>query len=114
MKTALLCSRQLTGTAHYETVKTVLAEMGTTELHHGGEGAADEHAEAWEKETGNPTQAHKPDWKSYGRAAGPIRGKALVAAADNVLALWDGKSTGTAYELKEARRQGKQVKLILC
>ena len=113
MKTALLASRQLTSSAHYEAIKAALNELETTELHHGAESAGKLHAERWAKETGNSEVGHMPDWTKHGRAAGPIRGKELVAACDTVVALWDGKSQGTANELKEARRQGKRVKLIL-
>ncbi|MVM42261.1 hypothetical protein GO730_38845 [Spirosoma sp. HMF3257] len=113
MKTALLASRQLTSADCYAQVKTTLDQAGTTELHHGAEGAGKELAERWAKETGHTESGHTPDWKQYGRAAGPIRGKALIGAVDNVVALWDGKSKGTENELKEARRQGKPVRLIL-
>ena len=113
MKTALLTSRHLTGETHYEAVKTTLAGLGTTHLLHGGEGAAKQHAEVWATETGNPQTGHAPNWKAHGKAAGPIRGKELITACDNVLALWDGRSKGTANELREAKRQGKRVTLLL-
>ena len=113
MKTALLATRNLTKPAHYEAIRAALAELGTTWLHHGAEGAGRDHAKRWASETGNPEMGHAPDWAKFGRAAGPIRGKALIAAADNVVALWDGKSRGTKNELDEARRQGKRVRLLL-
>ncbi|MCK8495850.1 hypothetical protein M0L20_28550 [Spirosoma sp. RP8] len=113
MKTALLASRQLTSPNHYEQIRAALLELGTTELHHGAEGAGKQHAETWASETGRAQVGHAPNWKEYGRAAGPIRGRELVQAVDNLVALWDGKSKGTEQELKEAKRQGKRVKLIL-
>jgi hypothetical protein len=113
MKTALLISRQLTDESHYQAVKNALEKLGTTELHHGAEGAGRQHAERWAAETGNPETSHVPNWKENGKMAGPIRGKALITAAENVLALWDGRSKGTANELREAKRQGKRVTLIL-
>ena len=112
MKTALLASRQLTTDDHYAQVKAALEEMGTTELHHGDEGAGRDHAKRWARETGNAEVGHAPDWSQYGRAAGPIRGKELISAVDNVVALWDGRSKGTENELKEARRQRKRVRLV--
>jgi len=113
MTTALLCSRQLVTPGHYEQIRLALARIGTLVLHHGGEGAAEIHANAWATETGRGLVAHLPDWAGHGRAAGPMRGRALVAAADTVLALWDRKSRGTAAELKEARRLRKRVILLL-
>lgn len=113
MKTALLASRQLTDITHYEQVRTALAQLGTTHLLHGAEGAAKHHAQRWATETGGGQTGYAPDWATDGRAAGPIRGKRLVRDADNVVALWDGRSKGTASELKEARRLGKRVLLLL-
>ena len=110
---ALLASRQLTGETHYQTVLAALASLSTTELLHGAEGAGKQHAQRWAAETGNSQTGYSPNWKEHGKAAGPIRGKALVHAADVVVALWDGQSKGTANELKEARRQGKRVILLL-
>lgn len=113
MKTVLLASRQLTAPEHYEAIRETLARLGTTELHHGAEGAARQHAERWAAETGRAEMGHLPDWSQHGRAAGPMRGRDLVQAADTVVALWDGKSKGTENELKEARRQRKRVILLL-
>jgi hypothetical protein len=113
MKTALLASRQLTQPEHYEAIRAALATLATTELHHGAEGAAYQHAYRWHLETHNELIAHPPNWKEHGKAAGPIRGKALITACENVVALWDGRSRGTANELKEARRQGKRVILLM-
>ncbi|MBO0950863.1 hypothetical protein [Fibrella forsythiae] len=113
MKTALLASRNLTSQEHYKQILAALATLGTTTLLHGAEGAGKQHAERWAAETGNRQTGYAPNWKEHGKAAGPIRGKMLVASADNVVALWDGKSKGTENELKEARRQGKRVTLLL-
>ena len=113
MKTALLASRNLTSQEHYQMVLTALATLGTTTLLHGAEGAGRQHAQRWAAETKNAETGYVPNWQLHGKAAGPIRGKLLVADADNVVALWDGKSKGTANEMKEARRQGKRVLLLL-
>lgn len=113
MKTALLATRNATGASHYEQVKAALTELGTTHLLHGAEGAGKQHAERWARETGNPETGYAPNWSEHGRAAGPMRGKAMIADADNVIALWDGRSKGTQNELREAKRQGKRVTLLL-
>lgn len=49
------------------------------------------------------------DWQEHGRAAGPIRNRQIVEAADLVVAFWDGKSRGTASTLALARAAKKKV-----
>lgn len=79
----------------------------------GGEGGVSEAAMQLAEVSGSAYEELKPDWPKYGKAAGPIRGKELIKQADKVLALWDGKSKGTAHELREAKRQGKPRKVLL-
>lgn len=49
------------------------------------------------------------DWDTYGRAAGPIRNKEIVDAADGVIAFWDGVSRGTLSTIEFAKAAGKPV-----
>ena len=50
-----------------------------------------------------------PEWKKYGRAAGPVRNKEMVNSADLVIAFWDGKSKGTKSLIKYAEKIGKEL-----
>lgn len=52
------------------------------------------------------------EWKKYGAAAGPIRNKLIVEDCDEVIAFWDGKSTGTNHSIGYARELGKPVQII--
>jgi len=52
------------------------------------------------------------EWKKYGSAAGPIRNKLIVEACDEVIAFWDGKSTGTQHSINYAKELGKPVQII--
>jgi len=61
----------------------------------GGARGADTLAENYAKMIGVNTIIFKADWKKYGRAAGMIRNKDIIAQADVVVAFWDGKSKGT-------------------
>ena len=102
-------------TFHDDDDETTIVQEATEtiELHHGGEGAAKLHIERIAEELGATVVAHAPNWKLHGRAAGPLRGKSLVAAGDLVIALWDGKSPGTCNEIKQATRQGKELVVLL-
>ena len=59
----------------------------------------------------------KPDWKTYGRAAGPIRNQAMVdyiEESDNpvVIAFWDGQSKGTRSTIKYAQSKHIPVRIV--
>lgn len=53
------------------------------------------------------------DWNKYGKRAGFIRNYVMVGAADAVIAVWDGRSTGTKHAIDSARSRGKQVFVYL-
>ncbi len=54
-----------------------------------------------------------PDYRRYGKAAPLKRNLEIIAAADFVLAFWDGISHGTAYVIEQCRRQGVPHRVIL-
>jgi len=47
-----------------------------------------------------------PAYHLHGRSALLVRNKAIIAAAQLVVAFWDGQSTGTAHALRLARQRG--------
>gem|GEM_PF-413530 len=49
------------------------------------------------------------DWDRHGRSAGFLRNRRIVAAADEVVAFWDGRSKGTRHAVELARTSGKVV-----
>lgn len=49
----------------------------------------------WAKEHGLPIAEFPADWTRYGRGAGPIRNKEMALFGECLIAIWDGKSTGT-------------------
>lgn len=79
----------------------------------GGDALGEQYAE----DNGYSIVQFKPDWKKYGRAAGPIRNKQMVdyiQECDNpiVIAFWDGKSSGTRSTIKYAQDAGIDVHII--
>jgi predicted Rossmann fold nucleotide-binding protein DprA/Smf involved in DNA uptake len=78
----------------------------------GGAKGADSLGEQWAKENNIPTKIFHPDWKKYGRAAGPIRNKEIVSASDIVVAFWDGKSSGTKSSIELAKQLRKELRVI--
>lgn len=53
----------------------------------------------------------KPDWKKHGKGAGFVRNKEMVDLCDRGIAIWDGKSTGTAHTISLLRKQDKLIKV---
>jgi len=78
----------------------------------GGAQGADQLGEQYAKEKELKAVILKPDWKQYGKAAGFIRNKDIVAAADYVIAFWDGQSKGTLNSINHAKKMKKELFII--
>lgn len=75
----------------------------------GGAKGADSMAAEYAKKNGIELVEFLPDWKQHGRAAGPIRNKTIIEAADACIAFWDGKSRGTLNSINLAKKKGIPV-----
>ena len=75
----------------------------------GGARGADEGAKDWAKSENIPCLEFKADWKSHGKAAGPIRNRKMIQEGrpDFVVALPGGK--GTANMVNQAYSEGLPV-----
>lgn len=105
-KIAIIGSRSF---ADYERVESVLRPWLPAHIISGGAKGADALAERLAREHELPITVLKPDWKQYGRGAGPKRNRDIVDSADLVIAFWDGKSRGTRSALDYARSKRKTV-----
>ncbi len=54
----------------------------------------------------------RPRYDLYGRAAPLKRNEQMVDMADVVLVIWDGRSKGTQYTLKYAKKKNKPIMLV--
>ena len=54
-----------------------------------------------------------PNYKKYGKAAPLIRNKEMIDIADTVVIIWNGKSRGTKFTLDYAKKQNKNINLII-
>lgn len=73
----------------------------------GGAQGVDRTAEDEADATGRQTTIMLPDWKEFGRSAGPIRNQQMVDYCDYGVAFWDGKSPGTKDAIERLKRAGK-------
>lgn len=69
----------------------------------GGARGVDQAAERAARARGMKVCIFLPDWEQYGKAAGPIRNRKMVDAADMIIAFWTGSSPGTESTLKYAK-----------
>lgn len=84
-----------------------------TEVVSGGCKGPDTFGEDWATAQGIPVKRFPADWATHGRAAGPIRNSEMIEYADQVIAVWDGKSKGTGDTVRKARRAGLPVHVHL-
>ena len=78
----------------------------------GGAKGIDSLAEEYADQHGLAKIIVLPQYDRYGRVAPLKRNEQMVELADEILIIWDGVSTGTAYTVKYAQKQGKPITMI--
>jgi len=73
----------------------------------GGATGADSLGEEWAINRKIPVSYFRPNWKEFGRAAGPIRNRSMAEYSDAV-ALFNG-GRGTASMMNEAKKVGIKI-----
>lgn len=68
--------------------------------------------ERYAQECGFGLETFPANWKTHGRAAGPIRNAQIATVADTLIALWDGKSHGIKNMIETARKHNLQVAVV--
>jgi hypothetical protein len=56
-----------------------------------------------------PVRLMPAEWSKHGKAAGPIRNRAMAKYADALIMFWDGKSRGSRNMIEQAMREGLRV-----
>ncbi|WP_226163344.1 GTP-binding protein [Hymenobacter terricola] len=69
-------------------------------------------AAEWAYVYGVPATVHRPDYRAHGAGAPLVRNGLVVADADLVLVVWDGKSRGTLDAARKAARLGKRLEWL--
>ncbi len=78
----------------------------------GGANGADSCASRWAKEHGVKLTEFLPDWDRFGKRAGFLRNEDIIAASDQVVALWNGESKGTQNSISIAKRLKKPTMIV--
>lgn len=108
MKVAVIGSRNLT----VEDLEKYLPEE-TTEIVSGGAKGIDTCAKEYANAKGLKLTEFLPEYKKYGRGAPLKRNLQIIDYADEVLAFWDGQSTGTRFVIEHCKEQNKPVCVYL-
>jgi hypothetical protein len=79
----------------------------------GGARGPDSMAAQVAQELGFDLETYYPDWKRWGRGAGPIRNQLMLEKGEPgvVYAFWDGRSTGTRDMIDRAVHAGVPVRI---
>lgn len=78
----------------------------------GGAAGVDSTAERTAREREMKVLIFRPNWKEFGRAAGPMRNREIVQSSEAVVAFWDGKSLGTRNTIELAKRMKKPITIV--
>lgn len=62
---------------------------------------------------GIPIDKYPANWDVHGNSAGPMRNREMAENADSLIAIWDGKSTGTADMINVANKLGLKVRVVI-
>lgn len=108
MKLAVVGSR---GFRNHHLMAERIAEKSPSLVISGGAKGADQMSETWARRNGVETQIFLPEHKKY-RHAYHHRNRLIAEACDELMAFWDGQSTGTKYTIDYARRIGKPVTIV--
>lgn len=104
MRTIIAGSRTI---RNYETVERAIKLSGfeITSVLSGCANGPDTLGERWAKENDVHVEYYPANWNKDGGYAGLIRNRQMADNADAVIAVWDGKSTGTKDMIDVARRK---------
>lgn len=110
MKVAVVGSR---GYGNLDEVRQFVREQHrSTTILSGGASGVDSTATAEARRLGMTYEVYLPDWSLHGKAAGVIRNRLIIEAADEVVAFWDGKSRGTKHSIDIARTLKKPLRIV--
>jgi hypothetical protein len=94
------------------TLDAAHAVRGFTVLIHGTQRGADLMAADWGERKGLRLEGFRPDWKRYGKAAGPIRNERMLKEGVPQLVIAFKGGDGTKDMIEKARAAGLTVVVI--
>ena len=84
-----------------------------TEIISGTARGVDREGEVYALAKSIPVKQFPANWNTYGKSAGPIRNTEMAKYADALIAIWDGKSSGTKHMIKTMNDLNKPVHVVI-
>lgn len=97
-----------------EVARFVFEQERDTVIISGGAQGVDTVAVAAARRLRMPYEVYPADWTRHGRKAGALRNRTIVEKSDQVVAFWDGQSTGTPITIRLAMAAGKPCRVFKC
>jgi len=85
------------------------AGFAITMIVSGGARGVDRIGEMWASRQGLQCRVFEALWNKYGKGAGFKRNEHMARFSDALIAVWDGKSKGTADMIERAKKHGLKV-----
>lgn len=80
-----------------------------TEVVSGAAQGVDTQGEEWARHNQIPVTRFPADWHNLGTKAGPFRNAQMANYAEALIAIWDGKSTGTKNMINQGKKRGLDI-----
>ena len=90
----------------------VRAKHNVTEIISGGADGPDKLGETLARNLNIQCTVFRAEWHKFGRRAGMLRNVRMGEYAEGLLAIWDGKSTGTKHMIDYMTRAKKYVAIM--
>lgn len=116
MKLIIAGTRWLTDIVKVEsTIEQVLGVTGWTpsEVVSGLADGPDTIGRSWAIRNGIATKDFEPNWKRYPKIAGFMRNEDMGNYADALIAVWNGKSSGTKNMIDIMRKLNKPYRVVI-
>lgn len=106
------------GTRTYRDIPTLYTILSTIVQHsdvvlQGGANGVDRLAAQWCRTHAVACQEFPAAWERWGKSAGARRNGQMARQADALIAIWDGRSRGTAHMIQSMRALGKPVHVFI-
>ena len=108
MRTIIAGSRNIN---NYTTVRCAIENSGFTPtvVISGGARGVDKFGEMYAKSRGIKLEIYPANWNKFGKSAGYKRNYQMAQLSDALIAIWNGKSKGTAHMINLAKSKNLKV-----